>query len=83
MSNARLFSTIALTAVISAALVAGLTLPRSAKAQVGRPAVCTIQSGMGLKASTVAEWMNAEVAAGYGNFSQTSLYAGGLLLCAW
>ncbi len=84
MSNVRFFAAIALTDVVTAALVAALTLARPARADVLHPVECLMMPDPPTTPLTdISSWMNREVLRGYGNFSNTELHAGGLLLCAW
>ncbi len=75
MSNARFFSAIALTAVVTGTLVAGLTLSRPAHADAPRTATCAAISSLP-KAET---WINEQLAAGRTEIVTWS--TGGF--CAW
>lgn len=81
MSNARFFSAIALTAVVTASVVGSLTLSATAHADTPRTAVCRsiMESQAGKE---TAAWMNAMLAEGRTSF----VVAGGATgapLCAW
>ena len=80
MSNARFFSAIALTAVVSGTLVAGVTLSRPALAEAPPSPVC-IQVFNATVPSTNAKWeawIGEQVAAG-----RTHFVSHPVGVCAW
>lgn len=88
MSNARFISAIALTSLVTASIVAGLTLSRSAHAEVPASAVCAYSFGgssrdLAKVGPATSEWMNAQIAAGRSRF----IPVGGTVvapgICAW
>ena len=96
MSNARFFSAIALTAVVTGTLVAGLTLSRPAHADPPRTATCgwripgapDARSGspklLDEHNSALQAWMAEQMAAGrtqFGTMPAPDVYHASL--CAW
>jgi hypothetical protein len=85
MSNARFFSAMVLTAVVTGTLVAGLTLSLPAHAEAPRTAACKVfpTSGgftnLSKYTADVASWMEAELLAGRTQFTQLSPS----VLCSW
>ena len=85
MSNARFFSAIALTAVVTGTLVAGLTLSSPARADEPKTAICTgviepAQEGTGTWAkmlpgytAPIEAWMTARLAEGRTQFTLAPL----------
>ncbi|MES2638078.1 MAG: hypothetical protein V4850_01290 [Myxococcota bacterium] len=92
MSHPRLFSAIALTALVTGTVVGGLTLSRPVRADTPPTAVCSWQyqgarppqtkEGFAQADAAVASWMSAQLAAGKTNFvlTQSALLP---TMCAW
>ncbi|MES2640226.1 MAG: hypothetical protein V4850_12105 [Myxococcota bacterium] len=88
MSNARFFSTIVCTAVVTATLVGGLTLARPVLADTPRTMECMPQPSLMAVPKAVAAqqaWANEQLAAGKLNFVAMPLLANptSMAVCAW
>lgn len=80
MSNARFFTALALTALVTATVVGGLALSAPAHADTARTAVCRPSGSEAPKHTEV--WMNEQLAQGRTSFVVSNGYPSAPL-CAW